>query len=111
LYGHCDINNARRNSFKRLYIVKGLLVLVEKASFSKEFRLEFHSGGEGEAVVESLIDFVGVFLESEVSEEIARYFYLSSYFFFHGPQEQKIFLGLMDHYLASGSFTLRWPCT
>ena len=32
---------------KRLYIVKGLLVLVGKASFSKEFRCEFHSGGEG----------------------------------------------------------------
>jgi len=27
-----------KNSFKRLYIVEGLLVLVEKASFSKEFR-------------------------------------------------------------------------
>jgi len=28
-------------SLKRLYIVKELLVLVEKASFSKEFRSEF----------------------------------------------------------------------
>ena len=31
-----------KNSFKRLYIVKGLLV-----SFSKEFRWEFQCGGEG----------------------------------------------------------------
>jgi len=29
-----------KNSFKRLYIVKELLFLVEKASFSKEFRWE-----------------------------------------------------------------------
>jgi len=36
-----------KNSFKRLYTVKGLLVLFEKASFSKEFRCKFHSGGEG----------------------------------------------------------------
>jgi hypothetical protein len=36
-----------KNSFKRLYIVEGLLVLVEKASFSKEFRCEFQCGGEG----------------------------------------------------------------
>ena len=36
-----------KNSFKRLYTLKGLLVLVEKASFSKEFRSEFHSGGGG----------------------------------------------------------------
>ena len=36
-----------KNSVKRLYIVKGLLVLVEKASFSKEFRCEFQCGGEG----------------------------------------------------------------
>jgi hypothetical protein len=36
-----------KNSFKRLYIVKGLLVLVEKTSFSKEFRWEFQCGGEG----------------------------------------------------------------
>jgi len=36
-----------KNSLKRLYNVKGLLVLVEKASFSKEFRLECHSGWEG----------------------------------------------------------------
>ena len=34
-------------SFKRLYTFKGLLVLVEKASFSKTFRSEFHSGREG----------------------------------------------------------------
>jgi len=34
-------------SFKRLYTLKGLLVLVEKASFLKEFRSEFHSGGGG----------------------------------------------------------------
>jgi len=33
--------------FKRLYIVKGLLVLVEKTSFSKEFQWEFQCGGEG----------------------------------------------------------------
>jgi len=37
-----------KNSFRRLYIVKGLLVLVEKASFSKEFRSEFQCGGEGD---------------------------------------------------------------
>ena len=36
-----------KNSFKRLYTLKGLLVLAEKASFSKEFRSEFHSGGGG----------------------------------------------------------------
>jgi len=36
-----------KNYFKRLYTLKGLLVLVEKASFSKEFRSEFHSGGGG----------------------------------------------------------------
>jgi len=35
------------NSFKRLYTVKGLLVLVGNASFLKEFRCKFHSGGEG----------------------------------------------------------------
>jgi len=35
-----------KNSFKRLYIVKGLLVLVEKTSFSKEFRWKFQCGGE-----------------------------------------------------------------
>jgi len=35
-----------KNSFKRLYIVKGLLVLVEKALISKEFRWEFQCGGE-----------------------------------------------------------------
>jgi len=37
-----------KNSFKRLYTLKGLLVLVEKASFSEEFRSEFHSGGGGQ---------------------------------------------------------------
>jgi hypothetical protein len=31
-------NYELKNSFKRLYIVKGLLVLVEKTSFSKEFQ-------------------------------------------------------------------------
>jgi len=36
-----------KNSFKRLYTRKGLLVLVEKASFSKEFRSEFHVRGKG----------------------------------------------------------------
>jgi len=36
-----------KNSFKRLYMVKGLLVLVKKSSFSKEFRWEFQCGGEG----------------------------------------------------------------
>jgi len=36
-----------KNSFKKLYTLKGLLVLVEKASFSKEFLSEFHSGGGG----------------------------------------------------------------
>jgi len=30
-----------KNSFKRLYTLKGLLVLVEKASFSKEFGRNF----------------------------------------------------------------------
>jgi len=38
-----------KNSFIRLYTVKGLLVLVEKFSISKEFRLELHSGAEGHA--------------------------------------------------------------
>jgi len=37
-------------SFKWLYTLKGLLVWVEKASFSKEFRSKFHSGGEGSLV-------------------------------------------------------------
>jgi len=46
LYG-CVMNNGQRNLFKRLYIVKGLLVLVEKSSFSKEFRWKFQCGGEG----------------------------------------------------------------
>jgi len=36
-----------KNSFKMLYTVEGLLDLVEKASFSKEFWCEFHSGGVG----------------------------------------------------------------
>ena len=39
------------NSFKRLYIVKRLLVLVEKTSVSKEFRWEFQCGGEGQSAV------------------------------------------------------------
>jgi len=51
LYGHCDMNNARTNSFKRLYTLKGLLVLFEKDPFSKEFRSEFHGGGGGELFV------------------------------------------------------------
>jgi len=33
--------------FQRLYTFKELLVLVEEASFSKEFRSKFHSGGGG----------------------------------------------------------------
>ena len=37
----------QKNSVKRLYSLKGLLVLVEKASFSNEFQLEFHSGAGG----------------------------------------------------------------
>jgi len=43
-----------KNSFKRLYTLKGWLVLVEKASFSKEFRSEFHSGGGGKGGPEPL---------------------------------------------------------
>ena len=39
------------NSFKRFYIVKELLFVVEKASFSKEFPSEFEGGGEGNIVV------------------------------------------------------------
>jgi len=38
-----------KNSFKRFYTLKGLLVLVEKASFSKEFWSEIHSGGGGKS--------------------------------------------------------------
>jgi len=38
------------HSFKRLYIVKELLVFVKKASFSEEFRSEFECGGEGQEV-------------------------------------------------------------
>jgi len=45
-----------KNSYKRLYTVKGLLVLVEKASFSKEFRCEFHSGGKGYNLDKILFD-------------------------------------------------------
>jgi len=41
------VNNARRILSKGLYTLTGLLVLVEKASFSEEFRSEFHSGGGG----------------------------------------------------------------
>ena len=44
------------NPFKRLYTLKGLLVLVENPSFSKEFRWEFHSGGGGESAQE--VDFL-----------------------------------------------------
>jgi len=47
-----------KNSFKRFYIVKGLLVLVEKASFSKEFRWEFQCGGEGNIIQHSLAGIV-----------------------------------------------------
>jgi len=36
LYRHCHM------TFKRLYTHKGLLVLVDKASFSKDFLSEFH---------------------------------------------------------------------
>jgi len=36
-----------KNAFKKLYTVKVKLVSVEKASISKEFQCEFHSGGEG----------------------------------------------------------------
>jgi len=46
LYGYCE--QCPKNSFKRLYTLKRLLILVEKASFSKEFRSEFHSGGGGQ---------------------------------------------------------------
>jgi len=34
--------------FQKVYTLKGLLVLFEKASFLKEFRSEFHSGGGGQ---------------------------------------------------------------
>jgi len=47
LYRHCDMNNAQRILSKRLYTLKGLLDLLEKASFSKEFWSKFHSGGGG----------------------------------------------------------------
>ena len=40
-----------KNSFKNL---KGLLGLVEKASFSREFRSEFHSGGGGNGAIPKL---------------------------------------------------------
>ena len=46
LYGHSDMNNARRILSKDSTPLR-LLVLVEKALFSKEFRSEFHSGGGG----------------------------------------------------------------
>jgi len=46
VWGLCHVQ-CPKNSFKRLYTVKGLLVLVEKASFSEEFRCKFQSGGEG----------------------------------------------------------------
>jgi len=35
------------NAFKRLYTLKGLLVLVEKASLSKEFPSEFYNSAGG----------------------------------------------------------------
>jgi len=34
--------------FQKAYILKELLFLVEKATFSKEFRYEFECGGEGQ---------------------------------------------------------------
>jgi len=49
-----------KNSFKRLYIVKGLLLLGEKTSFSKEFRGEFQCGGEGKDSCEILEGFRGI---------------------------------------------------
>ena len=41
----------QKNSFKRFYIVKELLFLVEKASFSKEFQSEFQCGGESNTII------------------------------------------------------------
>jgi len=60
-----------KNSFKRLYNLKGLLVLVGKASFSKEFRSEFHSGGGGYVRTRWTMNF---FQES-------RCFYYSSFWY------------------------------
>ena len=48
LYGHCDMNNGRRILSKGSTTLRGCWFLVEKASFSKEFRSEFHSGGGGQ---------------------------------------------------------------
>jgi len=39
-HGGLCLEQSPQNSFKRLYTVKGLLVLVEKASFSKKIRGE-----------------------------------------------------------------------
>jgi len=49
-FGHCDMNNARRILSQGSTLSESLMVLldlVEKASFSKEFRSEFHSRGGG----------------------------------------------------------------
>jgi len=55
--------------FQKALHVKGLLVLVEKASFSKEFRLEFYSGGEGETrnVLEIVIKIQNEILDEQKS--------------------------------------------
>jgi len=58
-----------KNSFKRLYIVKGLLGLVDKTWFLKEIRWEFQCGGEGNLGTRSLFCYsdllvtIGSFLE------------------------------------------------
>jgi len=46
LHGHCEswYEQCPKNSFKRLYTLKVLLVLVKKALVSKEFWSEFHGG-------------------------------------------------------------------
>jgi len=49
------MKNARRILSKGSNTVKGLMVLVEKAEFSKEFRCKFHSDGEGDAATQLAI--------------------------------------------------------
>jgi len=50
-----------KKSSKRLYTLEGLLALVEKASFSKEFRSEFHSGGGGYTLTSGAVPFIFLF--------------------------------------------------
>jgi len=47
LYGYCAMSNARRILSKGSTLLRGCWFLVEKASFSKEFRWEFQCSGEG----------------------------------------------------------------